>query len=209
MQMIKQTRILTSEAVIAYLHRDLANNPSESRDTNSRTVQVTLTAEEKAINVDANQSVQEIDAAVKEAYTNWAKFYTADCTHNSWNRNKIRESGLRPQYLPLTPEVHISRPRGPSSLDTCPRSLQVEAEIAAADEALTKATSDKLATRRAVSRVITKEKRKSTLQEPQGYTIAERNTAVAKAKEMPSAVATLIHDVRCMSCCLACLLLCA
>ena len=207
--LFRSTQILSSEAVVAYLHRDLANNPSDSRDTNPRTVQITLTTEEKVVNVDVNETVQEIDTAVKEAYSNWAKFYIADCTHSSWNRKKIRAGDLPPQCLPLTPEVHIFCPHDPSWLDARPRPLQVEAGIAAADEALTKATSDKLATRRAVSRAITREKRKDTLQEPQGYTIAKRNSPVAKAREMPSAVATLIHDVRCVSCCLSCLLLCA
>ena len=207
--MIKETQILSSEAVVAYLHRDLANNPSDSRDTNPRTVQITLTTEEKVVNVDVNETVQEIDTAVKEAYSNWAKFYIADCTHSSWNRKRIRAGGLRPQCLPLTPEVHISCPHDPSSLDARPRSLQIEARIAVADEALTKAANNKLATRRAVSRVITREKRKDTLQDPQGHPVVEQNAAVAKAREIPSVVASLIYDVRCMSCCLACLWLCA
>ena len=141
-QLVKETRIISSEAVIAYLHRDLVMNPPDDRNTNARTVEVTLTAEESAANVDANESVQEIDATVKDAFTDRAKYYTADCALNPWNRDKIRASGLRPQYLPLTPEVHFlfscsispevhrvpfrSRPRSPPQIRPSPKRRTTE-----------------------------------------------------------------------------------
>lgn len=105
MQLVKEKWILSLEAVIAYLHCDLVQNPLDKQDTNFQSVGVTLMDEEKALNMDVNESVQEIEAAVKEAFVNWAKYYTADCVWNSWNCEKIRESGLRLEYLPLTPEV--------------------------------------------------------------------------------------------------------
>ena len=50
--------------------------------------------------------------------------------------------------------------------------------------------------RRAVSRVAVREKRKDAPSEPRGYTVAERNVAVSKAKELPSVVAGLISEVQ-------------
>ena len=130
--------------------------------------------------IEEDESVQEIATVVEKALADWAKFYESDRTPNAWNRGQIRAGGLCPEYLPLTPEVRLSYTRAsPSTLIHAP---QIEADVAAADAALTEALRKQVDIRRAVTRRVKRKKRQDSSEEPkQGYTVADRNIAVAQA----------------------------
>jgi hypothetical protein len=105
--MLKESQILSSEAVIAYLHRNLADGYiPDDLDTNMRTTKIRWIGMERTAILTADGTTQELQGPIKSAFGNWAKFYVSNLSHHPHNCGRIQGSGLRPEYLPLTPEVH-------------------------------------------------------------------------------------------------------
>ena len=127
--------------------------------------------------VNEDESVQEIATVVEKALANWAKFYESDRTPNTWNRGQIRAGGLCPEYLPLTPEVCLSYTRAsPSTLVHAP---QIEADVAAADAALTEALRKQVDIRRAVTRRVKRKNARIPRRNPSRVTSSPTGTSLS------------------------------